>query len=101
MGYDGAAVLLYETGKKAGEQWISRSSKEWGLKNQRFIEAVQNFYAELGWGRFNIKENNGKELIIRVKNSFIAHGLIIQLTFYFAIKSYQKPDCFMILIQIK
>lgn len=74
LGYDGAAVLLYETGKKAGEKWINRFSKEWGLNDKRFIEAVQNFYAELGWGKFDIKENNGKELIIRVDNSFIARG---------------------------
>ena len=67
-------MLLYETGKKAGEKWINRFSKEWGLKDKRFIEAVQNFYAELGWGKFDIKENNGKELIIRVENSFIARG---------------------------
>lgn len=74
LGCDGAAVILYETGKKAGEKWISRFSKEWELKDQIFIEAVQNFYAELGWGKFDIKENNGKELIVRVENSFIAHG---------------------------
>jgi predicted hydrocarbon binding protein len=74
LGYDGAAVLLYETGKKAGEQWVRRFSTEWGLKDKKFIEAVQNFYSELGWGNFNIKENNGKELIIRVVNSFIARG---------------------------
>lgn len=74
LGYDGAAVLLYETGKKAGEKWINRFSKEWKLNDHMFIEAVQNFYAELGWGKFDIKENNGKELIIRVENSFIARG---------------------------
>ncbi len=74
LGYDGAAVLLYETGKKAGEQWVRRFSTEWGLKDKKFIEAVQNFYSELGWGNFNIKENNGKELIIKVVNSFIARG---------------------------
>ncbi len=74
LGCDGAAVLLYETGKKAGEKWISRFSKEWQLEDQEFIEAVQNFYAELGWGKFDITENNGKELIIKVENSFIARG---------------------------
>lgn len=74
LGCDGAAVLLYETGKKSGEKWINRFSKEWGLNDGRFIEAVQNFYAELGWGKFDISENNGKELIITVENSFIARG---------------------------
>ncbi len=74
MGIDGAAVLLYEAGKKSGERWINRFRKEWGLKDQKFIEAVQNFYAELGWGRFDVKEDNGKELVVSVENSFIARG---------------------------
>jgi len=74
LGSDGASVLLYETGKKAGLRWINRFSKEWGLKDKKFIEAVQNFYAELGWGKFSIEENNIDELVIRVENSFIARG---------------------------
>jgi hypothetical protein len=63
-----------------------------------FIEAVQNFYAELGWGKFDIKENNANELIIRVENSFIARGLTAQLAFYFAVKCYKKLYRFMVLI---
>ncbi len=43
---DGASVLLYEAGKKAGLRWINRFSRKWGLKDKNFIEAVQNFYAE-------------------------------------------------------
>jgi len=74
LGSDGASVLLYETGKKAGLRWINRFSKEWGLKDKMFIEAVQNFYAELGWGKFRVEENNRNELVIRVENSFIARG---------------------------
>ncbi len=74
LGCDGAAVLLYETGKKAGEKWIGRFSKEWNLNEQSFIEAVQNFYAELGWGKFDITENNVEELFVKVENSFIARG---------------------------
>ncbi len=74
LGFDGAAVLFYEAGKKAGMRWINRFSKEWGLRDKRFIEAVQNFYAELGWGRFSVEENNINELVIRVENSFIARG---------------------------
>ena len=74
LGSDGASVLLYETGKKAGLRWINRFSKEWGLKDKKFIEAVQNFYAELGWGKFSVEENNRNELVIRVENSFIARG---------------------------
>ncbi len=44
------------------------------MKNEKFIEAVQNFYAELGWGKFNIDDSNENELVIRVENSFIARG---------------------------
>jgi predicted hydrocarbon binding protein len=74
LGFDGASVLLYEAGKKAGLRWINRFSKEWGLKDKKFIEAVQNFYAELGWGRFSVEENNKNGLVVRVENSFIARG---------------------------
>ncbi len=74
MGFDGAAVLFYEAGKSAGERWINRFSREWGLKGKRFIEAVQNFYAELGWGKFSVEESNKNELVVRVENSFIARG---------------------------
>jgi len=74
LGLEGASVLLYEAGKKAGLRWINRFSKEWGLKDKKFIEAVQNFYAELGWGRFSVEEDNKNELVVRVKNSFIARG---------------------------
>ena len=74
LGIDGAAVLFYEAGKNAGERWINRFSRDWGLKNEKFIEAVVNFYAELGWGTFNIDDSNENELVIRIKNSFIARG---------------------------
>ncbi len=74
LGIDGASVIFYEAGKKAGMRWINRFSNEWGLKDKKFIEAVQNFYAELGWGRFIIEESNENELVVRVKNSFIARG---------------------------
>ncbi len=74
LGFDGASVLLYEAGKKSGLRWINRFSKEWGLKDKKFIESVQNFYAELGWGKFSVEENNENELVIRVENSFIARG---------------------------
>ncbi|KCZ71100.1 putative hydrocarbon binding protein (contains V4R domain) [Candidatus Methanoperedens nitroreducens] len=74
LGLDGASVLLYEAGKKAGLRWINRFSNEWGLNDKKFIEAVQNFYAELGWGKFSVEENNKNELVVRVENSFIARG---------------------------
>ncbi|MCX9009701.1 MAG: 4-vinyl reductase [Candidatus Methanoperedens sp.] len=74
LGTGGAAVLFYEAGKNAGERWINRFRKDWGLKDQRFVEAVQNFYAELGWGKFNIEVNSEDEFVVRVENSFIARG---------------------------
>ncbi len=74
LGIGGAAVLFYEAGKKSGMRWINRFSKEWGLEDKAFIEAVQNFYAELGWGKFNIEESNENEVVVRVENSFIARS---------------------------
>jgi predicted hydrocarbon binding protein len=74
LGFDGASVLFYEAGKKAGMRWINRFSNEWGLKDKKFIEAVANFYAELGWGKFDIEESSENEVVVRVENSFIARG---------------------------
>ncbi|MFZ2410577.1 MAG: 4-vinyl reductase [Candidatus Methanoperedens sp.] len=74
LGHDGASVLLYEAGKKAGLRWINRFRKEWDLKDEKFIDSIQNFYAELGWGKFSVEEDNGKELVVRVGNSFTARG---------------------------
>jgi predicted hydrocarbon binding protein len=74
LGVDGASILLYEAGKKASIQWINRFNNEWGLKDKKFIEAVQNFYAELGWGKFSAQEDKKNGLMIRVENSFIARG---------------------------
>jgi predicted hydrocarbon binding protein len=74
LGIEGAAVLFYEAGKNAGMRWINYFSKEWDLKNKKFIEAVANFYAELGWGKFNFEERRENELVVTVKNSFIARG---------------------------
>ncbi len=74
LGMDGAAILFYESGKKAGTRWINRFRREWGLKDESFIEAVQNFYAELGWGKFSVEENSKIELVVRIENSFIARG---------------------------
>jgi len=46
LGTDGAAVLFYESGKNAGERWINRFRKDWGLKEQKccslsFPEGIQ------------------------------------------------------------
>jgi predicted hydrocarbon binding protein len=74
LGIDGAAVLFYEAGKNATKRWYNHFFKEWGLKDNKFIEAVQNHYAELGFGVFNIEEDNKNELVVSVENSFIARG---------------------------
>jgi predicted hydrocarbon binding protein len=73
LGVDGAAVLLYEAGKDAGKTWISRFHDEWGLKGteNEFIRATEEFYAELGWGKFSI---DIEHLTISIENSFIARG---------------------------
>jgi len=71
LGKEGAAVLFYEAGKDAGKTWISRFHEEWGLKGSDFIEATEEFYAELGWGKFSI---DIEHLTISIENSFIARG---------------------------
>ena len=71
LGTEGAAVLLYEAGKDAGKTWISRFHEEWGLKGSEFIKATEEFYAELGWGKFSI---DIEHLTISIENSFIARG---------------------------
>jgi predicted hydrocarbon binding protein len=71
LGQEGAAVLLYEAGKDAGKTWISRFKEDWGLKGSEFIKATEEFYAELGWGKFSI---DIEHLTISIANSFIARG---------------------------
>ncbi|MDI6885654.1 MAG: DUF5943 domain-containing protein [archaeon] len=71
LGVEGAAVLLYEAGKAAGKTWISRFHEEWGLKGDEFVKAIEEFYAELGWGKFSI---DIEHLTISIENPFIARG---------------------------
>jgi predicted hydrocarbon binding protein len=71
LGAEGAAVLLYEAGKDTGKTWISRFKEEWRLKGSEFIKATEEFYAELGWGKFSI---DIEHLTISIENSFIARG---------------------------
>lgn len=74
LGIDGAGVIFYEAGKNANKRWINWFNELWGLKDNKFIEALQNHYAELGFGTFAVEENNENELVVRVENSFIARG---------------------------
>ncbi|MDI6810964.1 MAG: hypothetical protein QMD80_04715 [archaeon] len=71
LGVEGAVVLLYEAGKAAGKTWISRFHEGWGLKGDEFVKAIEEFYAELGWGKFSI---DIEHLTISIENSFIARG---------------------------
>jgi len=66
-------VLFYEAGKAAGKTWISRFHEEWGLKESEteFIRATEEFYAELGWGKFSI---DIEHLTVSIENAFIARG---------------------------
>ncbi|NYT00616.1 MAG: hypothetical protein GKB99_02690 [Methanocellales archaeon] len=75
LGTEGSAVLLYEAGKDAGKTWISRFREEWRLEDaeSEFIKATEEFYTELGWGKFSIDIEN---LTIRIENSFIARGYV-------------------------
>lgn len=84
LGTEGAAVLLYEAGKTAGKAWISRFHEEWGLKESEteFIQATEEFYAELGWGKFGI---DIEHLTVSIENSFIARG--------YGIGEAKKPVC--------
>jgi len=73
LGVEGAAVVLYEAGKDAGKTWIFRFREEWGLREaeNEFIRATEEFYAELGWGKFSI---DIEHRTISIENSFIARG---------------------------
>jgi predicted hydrocarbon binding protein len=74
LGIDGTAVIFYEAGKNTNKRWIKWFNELWGLKDKKFIEALQNHYAELGFGTFSVEEDNKNELIVRVENSFTARG---------------------------
>ena len=71
LGVEGAAVLLYEVGKDTGKTWISRFHNEWGLREaeNEFIQATEEFHAELGWGKFSI---DIEHRTISIESSFIA-----------------------------
>ena len=71
LGKEGAAVVFYEAGKKGGITWTRTWKDEWGLEGSAFIRAIEEFFAELGWGKFSI---DIETCTIKVKNSFIAKG---------------------------
>ena len=70
---DGAAVIFYEAGKKAVLVSVKRIEEEWKLEGEELIRGLEEFYAEVGFGKFIIgKAKAERELIIKVENSFIA-----------------------------
>ena len=70
-GTDGMAVIFYEAGKKVGINRTTSWKDEWELEGSAFIRAMEEFLAELGWGKFSIDIETCN---IKVKNSFIAKG---------------------------
>ena len=71
---DGAAIIFYEAGKDAGCSWASRFKQGWELNGEKFVSALRDFYAELGWGTFEIGEMKNNGTIVRVSNSFTSRG---------------------------
>ncbi len=72
---DGAAVIFYEAGKKAVLVSVKRIEEEWKSEGEELIRSLEEFYAEVGFGKFIIGEakvEGGEELMIKVENSFIA-----------------------------
>jgi predicted hydrocarbon binding protein len=70
---DGAAVIFYEAGKKAVLVSVKRIEEGWKLEGEELIRGLEEFYAEVGFGKFIIgKAKAERELIIKVENSFIA-----------------------------
>ncbi len=70
---DGAAVIFYEAGKKAVQVSVKRIEEEWKLEGIELVRCLEEFYAEVGFGRFTIGEAKAEgELVIKVENSFIA-----------------------------
>lgn len=72
LGLQGAFAPFYEAGKSAGSEWVGAFKVKWGLKGREFIKALEEFYAELGWGKLSIQDLKGDELRVIVENSFMA-----------------------------
>jgi len=69
VGTDGAAVIFYEAGKKVGVLRTKSWKDEWELERQEFIEKLEEYLAELGWGKFCV---DLEALVVKMENSFIA-----------------------------
>jgi predicted hydrocarbon binding protein len=68
-GSEGAAVIFYEAGKKMGAFWTKSWKDKWELEGQEFIKKLEEFIAELGWGKFSVDLD---ALVVTMENSFIA-----------------------------
>ncbi|HUV80333.1 MAG TPA: 4-vinyl reductase [Candidatus Bathyarchaeia archaeon] len=69
VGADGAAVIFYEAGKKVGVLRTKSWKDEWELEGQEFIEKLEEYLAELGWGKFCV---DLESLVVTMENSFAA-----------------------------
>jgi len=69
VGTDSAAVIFYEAGKKVGINRTKYFKDTWKLDGSAFVRAMEEFVAELGWGKFSV---DLEALVIKVENSFIA-----------------------------
>ena len=74
LGSIGAAIIFYEAGRDAGFSWASRFKEGWNVKEDDFGSAIKEFYADLGWGIFEISSLTKEGTTIRVENSFIARA---------------------------
>jgi hypothetical protein len=71
LGTDGAAVIFYEAGKKLGVLRAKSWKDERKLEGNKFVKKMEEYLAELGWGKFSI---NIETYTIKVKNSFVVKG---------------------------
>ncbi|MGC9444024.1 MAG: V4R domain-containing protein [Candidatus Methanospirareceae archaeon] len=69
LGIDGAAVIFYEAGKKVGISRTRSWQESWELDGLAFIKEMEEYLAELGWGRISVDLD---ALVIKAENSFIA-----------------------------
>lgn len=68
---EGAAIIFYEAGKKVILESIERFQREWKLEGEELVRGLEEFYAELGFGKFKTGKP-GEEMLIKIENSFIA-----------------------------
>jgi predicted hydrocarbon binding protein len=64
-----AKIIMYMTGKRAGEQFAKTLLKE-GLKDEELKYALEIFLTNGGWGKVRAKLNFQKQIaVVRIRNS--------------------------------